>query len=257
MHQAFQQNLSIMNQAASTSPPLTSPSPPTTFSESQNSYANLIRPNPIHAAGSRSIDPSPHISLANPQITGSRPAGFGAADEGKVVVSIDFGAGIVIFSNDDMLNHLQEQLSLALWVAYRCSIVISISLNLQAYGSSRIASGKVQQILHWPGSFETFRKVPTCLLYDENGQVLAWGLEAKNAGPMPGTTRCEWYCPQFIILRRVMHRLLIGSNCVWSPTRCEISLRLILVYHSSRSVLFFSLGVIAFLTSPAAGQGSN
>jgi hypothetical protein len=64
---------------------------------------------------------------------------------------------------------------------------------MEAYGSSRIAAGKVQQILHWPGSFETFRKVPTCLLYDEQGQVLAWGLEAKNASPMPGTIRCEWY----------------------------------------------------------------
>jgi hypothetical protein len=50
----------------------------------------------------------------------------------------------------------------------------------------------VQQILHWPGSFETFRKIPTCLLYDENGQVLAWGLEAKNASHVPGTIRCEW-----------------------------------------------------------------
>lgn len=34
--------------------------------------------------------------------------------------------------------------------------------------------------------------MPTCLLYDEHGQVLAWGLEAKNASSMPGTTRCEW-----------------------------------------------------------------
>ncbi|KAG5638936.1 hypothetical protein H0H81_008436 [Sphagnurus paluster] len=62
-----------------------------------------------------------------------------------------------------------------------------------AYGSSRIAGGQVQQILNWPGSFETFRKIPTCLLYDEHGQVLAWGLEAKNASPMPGTIRCEWF----------------------------------------------------------------
>ena len=95
MQQTFQQNLSMMTQAAaqmSTSPPLTSPSPPTTFSDSQNSYANLIRPNPIHAAGSRSIDPSPHMSLANPQITGYAPTARGSSDEGKVVVSIDFGA---------------------------------------------------------------------------------------------------------------------------------------------------------------------
>ena len=63
---------------------------------------------------------------------------------------------------------------------------------LQAYGSSRIAAGQVQQILHWPGSFETFRKIPTCLLYSDDGQVLAWGLEAKNASPMPGTVKCEW-----------------------------------------------------------------
>jgi hypothetical protein len=37
----------------------------------------------------------------------------------------------------------------------------------------------VQQILQWPGSFENFRKIPTCLLYNEQGQVLTWGLEAK------------------------------------------------------------------------------
>jgi hypothetical protein len=39
---------------------------------------------------------------------------------------------------------------------------------------------------------ETFRKVPTCLLYDERGQVLAWGLEAKNANVVAGTIKCEW-----------------------------------------------------------------
>jgi hypothetical protein len=99
MQQTFQQNLSMMTQAASqmsTSPPLTSPSPPTTFSDSPNSYAGLIRPNPIHAAGSRSIDPS-HMSLANPQITSYAPTARGSSDEGKVVVSIDFGALLTTF----------------------------------------------------------------------------------------------------------------------------------------------------------------
>jgi hypothetical protein len=38
-----------------------------------------------------------------------------------------------------------------------------------------------------------FLKIPTCLLYDEYGQVLAWGLEAKNAGSIAGTTLCEWF----------------------------------------------------------------
>lgn len=36
-------------------------------------------------------------------------------------------------------------------------------------------------------------QIPTCLLYDEHGRVLAWGLEAKNSSPMPGTSRCEWF----------------------------------------------------------------
>lgn len=36
-------------------------------------------------------------------------------------------------------------------------------------------------------------QIPTCLLYDEHGQVIAWGLEAKNASPMPGTLKCEWF----------------------------------------------------------------
>lgn len=82
-----------------------------------------------------------------------------AVDEGKMSVSIDFGT----------------------------------TFSGVAYGSSRIEQGKVQQILRWPGSFETFRKIPTCLLYDEAGRVLAWGLEAKNASPMAGTVRCEWF----------------------------------------------------------------
>jgi hypothetical protein len=37
------------------------------------------------------------------------------------------------------------------------------------------------------------KQIPTCLLYDEQGRILAWGLEAKNASPMMGTTRCEWF----------------------------------------------------------------
>ncbi|KAF9054273.1 hypothetical protein BJ165DRAFT_1522813 [Panaeolus papilionaceus] len=73
------------------------------------------------------------------------------------------------------------------------SIDFGTTFSGVAYGSSRIAGGRVQQILTWPGSFEHFRKIPTCLLYDEHGRVLAWGLEAKNTSPIPGTTRCEWF----------------------------------------------------------------
>ncbi|KIJ30162.1 hypothetical protein M422DRAFT_268301 [Sphaerobolus stellatus SS14] len=62
-----------------------------------------------------------------------------------------------------------------------------------AYGSSRIESGKIQQILNWPGSADTFRKIPTCLLYDVRGNVVAWGLEAKNRTAFNGEIKCEWF----------------------------------------------------------------
>jgi molecular chaperone DnaK (HSP70) len=75
-------------------------------------------------------------------------------DEGKLSISIDFGT----------------------------------TFSGVAYGSSRIA----QQILIWPGANETYRKIPTCLVYDENGELKAWGLEAKAAANLPGTYKCEW-----------------------------------------------------------------
>jgi hypothetical protein len=79
-------------------------------------------------------------------------------DEGKLSISIDFGT----------------------------------TFSGVAYGSSRIAHGVVQQILVWPGTDETFRKIPTCLLYDENCKVKAWGLDAKASGNFPGAYKCEW-----------------------------------------------------------------
>ncbi|KAG8704387.1 hypothetical protein FRC08_002254 [Ceratobasidium sp. 394] len=94
---------------------------------------------------------------ASPQIVSYAPPP--TIEEGKMSVSIDFGT----------------------------------TFSGVAFGSSRIAGGRVQQILQWPGSFENFRKIPTCLLYNEHGQVLTWGLEAKNAPPMPGSIRCEWF----------------------------------------------------------------
>ncbi|KAF8735260.1 hypothetical protein AX14_002404 [Amanita brunnescens Koide BX004] len=119
-----------------------------------SSYEPLLRPNSAFQSHSGSPPLSTHIPPPPiPQVPSH------AQDEGKMSVAIDFGT----------------------------------TFSGVAFGSARIAGGKVQQILNWPGSFETFRKIPTCLLYDEHGQVLAWGLEAKNASPMPGTIRCEWF----------------------------------------------------------------
>ncbi|BGP03164.1 protein of heat shock protein Hsp70 family [Rhodotorula toruloides] len=67
-----------------------------------------------------------------------------------------------------------------------------------AYGSSRLFSGQIRQILSWPGSYETYRKVPTCILYeqnspDEEAKIVSWGLEAKNATVTKGLIKCEWF----------------------------------------------------------------
>ncbi|KAI0282749.1 hypothetical protein BGY98DRAFT_953377 [Russula aff. rugulosa BPL654] len=109
----------------------------------------------MYSSNSPVVDPNGPLSpLRRP--TPTYPS---SGNEGKVSVSIDFGT----------------------------------TFSGVAYGSSRIAAGKVQQILHWPGSMETFRKVPTCLMYDERGQVHSWGLEAKSANPPPGYIKCEWF----------------------------------------------------------------
>ncbi|KAI0255423.1 actin-like ATPase domain-containing protein [Lactifluus subvellereus] len=125
--------------------------------------STLQRPNPSYpTSGNLNL-------LSTYQSSALVPASLPPTDEGKMSVAIDFG------------EHHAPILRAAL------------ELTLMAYGSSRIAAGKVQQILHWPGSMETFRKVPTCLLYDERGQVLAWGLEAKNTNPVSGSSKCEWF----------------------------------------------------------------
>lgn len=169
----------------------------------------ILQPSAVHAY-TRSGTTSPPMALAPPQIMSppTQGASFSPpSDDGKIVVSIDFGT----------------------------------TFSGVAYGSSRIAAGKVQQILQWPGSFETFRKVPTCLLYDDHGQVLAWGLEAKNASPMPGTTRCEWFklflepkalrddgeidprLPQLPPGKRALDLVIDFLSCLWEYAKEQIT----------------------------------
>ncbi|TFK69770.1 actin-like ATPase domain-containing protein [Pluteus cervinus] len=125
-----------------------------TFTGSTLTNGTIARPASTIQASPFGPGALPPMGSPPPQKPQSPPP-----DEGRMSVSIDFGT----------------------------------TFSGVAYGSSRLNGGVVQQILNWPGSFETHRKIPTCLLYDEHGRVLAWGLEAKNAGPMPGTTRCEWF----------------------------------------------------------------
>jgi hypothetical protein len=169
----------------------------------------LYQPSPVHAPVKRHASTSPSLvgSLTHTVTSASRHEYGGASDEGRMSISIDFGT----------------------------------TFSGVAYASSRIASGVIQQILHWPGSFETFRKVPTCLLYDERGQVLAWGLEAKNASPMPDTLRCEWFklflepralrdesavdprLPQLPPGKTAMNLIVDFLTCLWEYAKEEIT----------------------------------
>lgn len=138
------------------------PVPPSQF----GSMSNLQRPTPVLANGYQSepYRPQPHAVSKSPQpqstvTSQNRNSAQNAnQNDGKLVVSIDFGT----------------------------------TMSGVAYGSTRLSGGKVQQVLNWPGTQDTYRKIPTCLLYDEHGRVLSWGVEAKSSGPIPGTYKCEW-----------------------------------------------------------------
>ncbi|KAG6334314.1 hypothetical protein ID866_4779 [Astraeus odoratus] len=160
----------------------------------------LLQPNPTHAPPRHASTSPPLSSTVGTVVdTGKLPI-----HEGKMSISIDFGT----------------------------------TFSGVAYASSRIQSGTIQQILRWPGSVETFRKVPTCLLYDEHGQVLAWGLEAKNASPMPGTYRFKLFLepralrdesavdprlPQLPPGKKAMNLIVDFLSCLWEYAKEEIT----------------------------------
>ncbi|KIM65535.1 hypothetical protein SCLCIDRAFT_1212271 [Scleroderma citrinum Foug A] len=178
--------------------------PPNFGSSAMFASPPLLQPNPAHLPP-RHASTSP--SLPNVVTGNLSEFGKAAMNEGKMSISIDFGT----------------------------------TFSGVAYASSRIQSGTIQQILRWPGSVETFRKVPTCLLYDEHGQVMAWGLEAKNASPMPGTYRCEWFklfleprvlrdesavdprLPQLPPRKTAMNLIVDFLSCLWEYAKEEIT----------------------------------
>ncbi|KAH8823837.1 actin-like ATPase domain-containing protein [Flagelloscypha sp. PMI_526] len=157
-----------------------------------------------NATGFSTTNSSSNFYSPPPQATSSDAL---ALDEGRMSVAIDFGT----------------------------------TFSGVAFGSSRIAAGQVQQILNWPGSHETFRKIPTCLLYDASGEVLAWGLEAKNASAIPGTVKCEWFklflepkvlrdesaidprLPQLPYGKRPIDVIIDFLTCLWDYAKVQIT----------------------------------
>ncbi|KAF8969097.1 actin-like ATPase domain-containing protein [Flammula alnicola] len=123
----------------------------------------------------------------------------------------------------------------------KLTVSIDFAKILQAYGSPTLTNGEVKLILKWPGSpINSYRKIPTCLLYDQNWRLLAWGLEAKNAFPLPGFNLVEWFTllldpkvlqdgpsrdPRLPILppeKRPIDLFTDFLNCIWSYAREEI-----------------------------------
>ncbi|SCV73246.1 BQ2448_7171 [Microbotryum intermedium] len=148
--------------------------------QSATASASIMRPAPVYASppvGYPTPPPSQSYSSALPTTgpvysvdTGSAAANTIRArvqdpgNEGKLSVGIDFGT----------------------------------TFSGVAYGSTRLFAGQIRQILVWPGSYETYRKVPSCILYhqaspNEEATVLSWGLEAKNTALQPGMFKCEWF----------------------------------------------------------------
>ncbi|KAK7440018.1 hypothetical protein VKT23_017271 [Stygiomarasmius scandens] len=190
---------------SSPSPPIPMGSPPIGQNGPYSNFDSLVRP-PSAFQNSQG-SPTPFSVSMSPQPTSLYAQDAVNMDEGKMSVSIDFGT----------------------------------TFSGVAYGSSRIAGGQVQQILNWPGSFETFRKIPTCLLYDDQGRVLAWGLEAKNAGPIPNTIRCEWFklflepsalrdessvdprLPQLPPGKKAINLIIDFLSCLWEYAKEQIT----------------------------------
>ncbi|KDQ10214.1 hypothetical protein BOTBODRAFT_116200, partial [Botryobasidium botryosum FD-172 SS1] len=102
-----------------------------------------------------------------------------------------------------------------------------------AYGSSRIKGGEVQQILTWPGASGDSPQVPTCLLYDREWSLMAWGFEAKNAPLESGQYLCENFKSylgshtptknQLISPGRTPHDLMTDFlSCLWDYAKSQI-----------------------------------
>ncbi|KAF9511523.1 hypothetical protein BS47DRAFT_1166643 [Hydnum rufescens UP504] len=55
------------------------------------------------------------------------------------------------------------------------------------------SNGKVIPILSWLGSSDACRKIPTRLVYDNQGDLRAWGPQARDMNLRNGWVRCEWF----------------------------------------------------------------
>lgn len=98
--------------------------------------------------------------------------------------------------------------------------------------------------------------MPTCLLYNDQGQVLAWGLEAKNASPMPGTIRTEWLASIQHLSKNVLI-LEIGLSCSWNRMHSETRQPLTLDCLNCLCVKLANRYIFVLITEPLTQPGKQ
>ncbi|GAA5915261.1 hypothetical protein JCM6882_003386 [Rhodosporidiobolus microsporus] len=183
----------------------------------------LIRPTPTYGSPSPTIQPSlstvapapyptPPTTISagspsrimSPQTGIPTPAGLmgatlpvpltapaGPVDDGGAVGSMAQGQQVVAEADTGTsVAEMEGKLSVG--------VDFGTTFSGVAFGSNRHMGGSVRQILNWPGSYETFRKVPTCIAYYQpsphaEAVIVAWGIEAKAMTVRSGFYKVEFF----------------------------------------------------------------
>ncbi|GAA6018692.1 hypothetical protein JCM11491_001264 [Sporobolomyces phaffii] len=173
------------------------PSFPPTPPLSTAAESDVVKPTPLYGASpypngpiNRVLSPlTPLQSLQTPSATPShenpypdRPGATMSPPREAAVVEANPVAAISAYDSSEFESKLS----------------VGTTFSGVAYGSSRLFSGQIRQLLNWPGSFETFRKIPTCIAYyqastQDEAQVIAWGLEASSLSLREGFFKVEWF----------------------------------------------------------------
>ncbi|GAA5933864.1 hypothetical protein JCM3775_000308 [Rhodotorula graminis] len=126
----------------------------------------IMSPPPVHErAATGTTSTVPQVIAQGQQVVAETDSGAYVAEvEGKLSVGIDFGT----------------------------------TFSGVAFGSNRNMNGQIRCILSWPGSYETYRKVPTCIAYyqptpSSEAVIVAWGIEAKAMTLREGFFKVEWF----------------------------------------------------------------
>ncbi|QRW14093.1 hypothetical protein RhiLY_13092 [Ceratobasidium sp. AG-Ba] len=123
-----------------------------------------------------STDDSNNNTRTSPPTTNSRPSGSRTSRSDEINVISELAA------NREPRVSEKPVISIDFGADYT-----SVAYVTQFYG------GRVKQILRWPGSYEDIRRIPTCLVYGQDGKPLQWGLEAQKKWSDPGFASCSWF----------------------------------------------------------------